>query len=223
MNHADLQTGWWAYFPPEHRLLTGRAYRFVKRLFDLVLVVSTAPLTLPLMGLIALMIALQSPGAPVIFAQMRTGKDGRRFPLYKFRTMVPEAEKMKRRLLHLNERGWPDFKISDDPRVTRLGRFLRRSSLDELPQLFNVLKGDMSLVGPRPTSFHADSYKNWHMERLKVLPGLTGLWQVTGRGDIDFDERVRLDLAYVRHRSFTLDILILLRTVVTVLRREGAY
>jgi lipopolysaccharide/colanic/teichoic acid biosynthesis glycosyltransferase len=220
---ADPQVGWWRRLRPEYRIVTGRTYRRTKRLLDLVLLFLSAPMTLPLMVLIAFLVKLESPGAPAIFVQMRTGKSGRRFRLYKFRTMVPEAEKMKRELLHLNELRWPDFKISDDPRVTRLGRFLRRSSLDELPQLLNILKGEMALVGPRPTSFHADTYKLWHTERLEVTPGLTGLWQVTGRGDMEFDERVRLDIAYVRRRSLTLDALILLRTVAAVLRQEGAY
>jgi len=136
---------------------------------------------------------------------------------------VPNAEEMKRELMHLNELQWPDFKITDDPRITRVGRILRRTSLDELPQLFNILKGEMSFVGPRPTSFHPDTYKLWHTERLDVVPGLTGLWQVIGRGTMEFDDRVRLDIAYVRRRSLLFDLVILMRTATAVLKQEGAY
>ncbi len=118
---------------------------------------------------------------------------------------------------------WPDFKISDDPRVTRIGRILRKTSLDELPQTFNVIKGDMSLVGPRPTSFSADTYTLWHTERLEVQPGITGLWQVSGRSDVDFDERLRLDIEYIRQRSLWFDMKLLYRTVAAVLRPSGAY
>ena len=116
-----------------------------------------------------------------------------------------------------------DFKITNDPRVTRVGRILRKTSLDELPQIFNVIKGDMSLVGPRPTSFDVSTYKLWHTERLEVLPGLTGLWQVSGRSDLDFDERLRLDIAYIERQSLWLDIQILIRTVTVVFTQDGAY
>ena len=218
-----IQPNWWQRFRPEYRLLTGKVYRRLKRVLDLFLLLSSAPITLPLLGLVALLIKLESPGAPVIFTQMRTGKDGYRFRMYKFRTMVPNAEQMKKELMHLNELQWPDFKISDDPRITRVGRILRRTSLDELPQLFNILKGEMSFVGPRPTSFHPDTYKLWHTERLDVVPGLTGLWQVIGRGTMEFDDRVRLDIAYVRRRSLLFDLVILMRTATAVLKQEGAY
>jgi lipopolysaccharide/colanic/teichoic acid biosynthesis glycosyltransferase len=129
---------------------------------------------------------------------------------------------MKAALAHLNELPWPDFKITNDPRITRVGRFLRQTSLDELPQLINVMKGDMSFVGPRPTSFAPSTYSVWHTYRLEVKPGITGLWQVRGRNRTDFDERLRLDIEYIRHRSFALDLKILLQTVPAVLRRSGA-
>ena len=129
---------------------TGAAYFLVKRVLDLVLVVTTIPFWLPLNGIIALIIRITSPGEPVVFTQMRTGKGGRRFHMYKFRTMVPNAEELKSEYAHLNELQWPDFKITNDPRIIPIGRFLRKTSLDELPQLFNVLRGEMSLVGPRP-------------------------------------------------------------------------
>ncbi|RME90543.1 MAG: sugar transferase [Anaerolineae bacterium] len=154
---------------------------------------------------------------------MRTGKGGRRFPMYKFRTMVPNAEELKAKYAHLNELQWPDFKITNDPRVTRVGRFLRKTSLDELPQLINILRGEMSLVGPRPTSFGPETYKLWHTERLDVLPGLTGLWQVCGRAQLEFDERLRLDIAYMERASLWLDINILCRTVLAVFEQRGAH
>jgi len=136
--------------------------------------------------------------------------------------MVANAEELKAQLAHLNELQWPDFKITDDPRVTRVGKFLRVTSLDELPQLFNVLRGDMSLVGPRPTSFAADTYDLWHTVRLEVRPGLTGLWQVRARHTSEFDDRLRLDVEYVRKMSIATDMSILLQTVGSVLHRSGA-
>jgi lipopolysaccharide/colanic/teichoic acid biosynthesis glycosyltransferase len=143
--------------------------------------------------------------------------------MYKFRTMVTNAEELKLTYAHLNELSWPDFKITDDPRVTSIGRFLRKTSLDELPQIINVFKGDMSLVGPRPTSFDASTYALWHTERLEVLPGITGLWQVSGRSNLDFDDRLRLDVAYIENQSLWLDIKILFRTVTAVFSQNGAY
>ncbi len=195
-------------------------YPRVKRCFDVVAVVLVLPLLIPVFVLLVVLIRLDSAG-PALFTQARTGLHGRRFEMYKLRTMVFDAEERKLALAHLNELAWPDFKVTDDPRVTRVGRFLRRTSLDELPQLLNVLKGDMSLVGPRPTSFSANTYDLWHTARLEVRPGLTGLWQVTARNESEFDERLRLDIAYVRGMSPSLDAKILLRTVVSVVRRSG--
>jgi lipopolysaccharide/colanic/teichoic acid biosynthesis glycosyltransferase len=137
--------------------------------------------------------------------------------------MVPNAEELKKELAHLNELQWPDFKITNDPRVTRVGRFLRRTSLDELPQLLNVVRGEMSLVGPRPTSFDASTYKLWQTERLDAVPGLTGLWQIHGRASTEFSERLRLDIAYIEHRCLALDIELLLRTVAAVFQGRGAH
>jgi len=130
---------------------------------------------------------------------------------------------MKQGLAHLNVLSFPDFKIADDPRITRVGKILRKTSLDEIPQVFNVLKGDMSLVGPRPTSFDVSTYSLWHTERLEVVPGITGLWQVSGRSDVDFDERLRLDIEYLEHQNFWLDIKILYKTIATVWSGRGAY
>jgi lipopolysaccharide/colanic/teichoic acid biosynthesis glycosyltransferase len=142
--------------------------------------------------------------------------------MYKFRTMVRNAEELKASLTHLNVLPPPDFKIIDDPRITRVGKFLRKTSLDELPQLVNLIRGDMSLVGPRPTSFSAATYQLWHTQRLEVTPGITGLWQVKGRNETTFDERLRLDAEYVRSMSFPLDLKILLWTVQSVLQGKGA-
>src|SRR5438034_9719489 len=177
----------------------------------------------PLMLLIAVAIELDSPG-PVLFRQRRTGLAGRRFPMLKFRTMVNGAEGQKEALRALNHHGpsSPDFKIRRDPRVTRVGRVLRRTSLDELPNLFNVMKGEMSMVGPRPTPFGIEVYKDEHLARLVVPPGVTGLWQVSGRSEIDFDDRVKLDCRYIREQSPLLDAKILMLTAVRVLDGRGA-
>ena len=157
-----------------------------------------------------------------MFSRRRTGQGGATFKMYKFRTMVTNAEELKEKYAHLNEHTWPDFKITNDPRITRVGRILRKTSLDELPQIFNVLKGEMSLVGPRPTSFDVSTYSLWHTERLEVQPGITGLWQVSGRADLDFDERIRLDVEYIENRCLWLDIQILFKTVTVVFTSRGA-
>ena len=198
-----------------------RRYLVVKRYLDILGCLLLLPIAVPLMAGCAVLIWLQD-GGPVIFRQPRTGKGGRRFPMYKFRTMVTNAEQLKAKYAHLNELTWPDFKITNDPRVTRVGRFLRKTSLDELPQLFNVLRGDMSFVGPRPTSFSSDTYELRHTERLEVVPGVTGLWQVSGRSNVDFDQRLALEVSYIERQSLSLDLWILLQTVVVVFTRRGA-
>lgn len=210
------------YIKPDYVVLIRKHYQRFKRAFDLVVCISALPLLLPIMAIVAILIWLDDPG-PVLFEQARTGKGGRRFNMYKFRTMVTNAEELKQQYAHLNELTWPDFKITNDPRITRVGDFLRKSSLDELPQIFNVIKGDMSLVGPRPTSFDVSTYSLLHTERLEVMPGITGLWQVSGRSDVDFDQRLLLDIEYIENQSFLLDIKILIMTVFAVFRREGAY
>jgi lipopolysaccharide/colanic/teichoic acid biosynthesis glycosyltransferase len=202
-------------------LLSEGAYLRLKRIMDVVLCLLAMPVAIPVLALCWLAVRVDSPGA-VFFTQNRTGRGGRRFKLFKVRTMVRNAEEMKQSLWHLNELTYPDFKITNDPRITRVGRVLRRTSLDELPQIFNVLLGNMTLVGPRPTSFSADTYRLWHTARLEVVPGLTGLWQVSGRSDVDFDDRLRLDIAYLRNRGLWLDIQILLRTVGCVIGGRGA-
>ena len=192
-----------------------------KRAFDLVLATLLLPIVLPLLLLIAVAVRLDTPG-PIVFTQLRTGRHGRRFRMFKFRTMVRNAEELKASLQHLNILPRPDFKIIDDPRITPVGRFLRKTSLDELPQILNVLRGEMSFVGPRPTSFAPDTYSLWHTERLEVTPGITGLWQVKGRNSMTFDERLRLDIQYVRIWSFRLDLRILAMTSGAVFARAGA-
>ena len=213
---------WYRAINPHRRLITGIAYLRLKRVIDLTLCVLCLALVLPLLGLLAVLVRLDSRG-PVVFCQWRTGRYGRRFRMYKLRTMVADADTLKPLYAHLSHQAWPDFKIARDPRVTPIGRLLRRTSLDELPQLLNVLKGEMSLIGPRPTSFAPDDYIPWHTARLAVLPGITGLWQVSGRGRLNFDQRVKLDLAYIERQCLWLDIQILLRTISQMFVGEGAY
>ena len=195
-----------------------RTCRLVKRLLDVTASGLGLVLLSPLLALIWLAVRLDSPG-PAVFKQNRVGKNGRIFTMYKFRTMVADAEKRLAQLAHLNQGGLYMIKIPNDPRVTRLGRFLRKTSLDELPQLWNVLKGEMSLVGPRPQSPHEVAlYTPRQRCRLLVTPGITGLWQVTSRHVPDFDEWVTLDLNYMMEWSLALDGLILLKTVGVVLK-----
>ncbi len=199
----------------------GNTYQIVKRVTDLLLVILTSPVWLSLLCFCIALIKLESPLDPVFFIQQRTGKGGKRFGMLKFRTMVVNANELKKQLMHLNELQWPDFKITNDPRITHAGRFLRKTSLDELPQIINVLRGEMSLVGPRPTSFSAKTYQLWHTERLDVIPGITGLWQIIGRGSTEFDVRLRLDIAYIERRCIWLDIQILFRTITSVVTQRG--
>ena len=216
------------YRPPWTRrtdtasLAPGRLYFVCKRFLDLSLSLLLLPFILPAIAVSGVVLWLENPG-PIFFVQRRTGRGGYRFRMYKLRTMVANAEEMKHAYRDLNELTWPDFKISDDPRITRVGRILRKTSLDELPQIFNVIMGDMSLVGPRPTSFSADTYSLWHTERLEVQPGITGLWQVSGRSDVDFDDRLRLDIEYIKKRSLCFDLTLLCRTIAAVVTPKGAY
>ena len=197
-----------------------RGYLVSKRVFDLAVCLWLLPVVLPLLVICALAVRLDSPGRAFI-AQERTGKDGRRFRMFKFRTMVQNAEELKSGLAHLNVLPPPDFKIPNDPRITKVGKILRKTSIDELPQLINVVRGQMSLVGPRPTSFAPTTYSLWHTHRLEVTPGITGLWQIKGRNLTTFDERLRLDIEYIEHRSFLFDLKILLLTVPTIFRGSG--
>ena len=199
----------------------GPAYWFSKRLFD-ILFSAAALLVLGLpMLVIAIWVKLNDRSGPIFFKQSRTGLGGRRFNLLKYRTMVSNAEELKEQLRDQSEVPWPDFRMTNDPRVTRIGRFLRKTSLDELPQFINVLKGDMSLVGPRPTSFAAGTYDIWQTGRLDFRPGITGPWQVQGRDSMDFEERCRLEISFFRHPSFRQDLRLLFATVRVVFNRTG--
>ncbi|MCX7631651.1 MAG: exopolysaccharide biosynthesis polyprenyl glycosylphosphotransferase, partial [Geminicoccaceae bacterium] len=194
----------------------------VKRSLDVVLSAAALLVLWPFLLAIALLIRATSPG-PAIFRQTRCGLNGRRFTLYKFRTMVADAEARKAEVAHLNVKKTA-FKIPNDPRLTPVGRWLRKFSLDELPQLWNVLKGEMSIVGPRPpVPEEVERYERWQRRRLRMRPGLTCLWTLAGRDELDFDEWMRLDLEYIDRWSLTLDFEIILRTIPHVLLGRGAH
>ncbi|QZY53113.1 sugar transferase [Leucobacter tenebrionis] len=201
---------------------TGWRY-YAKQLFDLFVTLLILPFALLVMGVMAILIRIDSPG-PIIFRQTRLGLNGTPFTMFKLRSMKQNAEDELPGMLDASEGNGVLFKLKSDPRVTRIGRFMRRHSIDELPQLFNVLRGEMSLVGPRPPlPAEADQYSRWANRRLLVRPGVSGLWQVSGRSDLSWDESIRLDLFYVENWSITGDLLILWRTFRTVLKPRGAY
>jgi len=200
-----------------------RRQELIKRWLDVGVSLSLMAVAVPLACLIVAAIRLDSPG-PAFYSQVRVGRGGKRFRMFKFRSMALDADERMEQVRLLNEAVGPIFKIREDPRVTRVGRFLRRTSLDELPQIFNVLRGDMSLVGPRPPlPSEVESYADWHHRRLTVRQGMTGLWQVSGRSLLAFDEMVKLDIYYIENWSIWLDLLILLRTIPIVLQARGAY
>ncbi len=195
----------------------------LKRAFDVLVCLSGLPFTLPIMLITAIAIKLDSPG-PVFFKQVRVGKWGREFGLYKFRSMFIDAEERKAELLAQNEADEIVFKMKRDPRVTRVGRILRKLSIDELPQVFNVIKGDMSLVGPRPpVPYEVSQYRYDHFRRLFATPGITGLQQVSGRSNVEFKQWIELDLQYIQEQSLLKDIEILIRTIPAVISGKGAY
>jgi len=199
------------------------AYLVAKRIFDIVVSCLCLLVLWPLLLLIALLIELDSPG-PAIFRQERVGERGKGFIMYKFRSMRVDAEKMLDALPQFRNRPEPIFKLKDDQRLTRVGRILRHFSFDELPQLLNVLKGEMSIVGPRPHMPHEVArYQLWQLQRLGIKPGLTCLWQISGRSDLTFADWMRLDLEYIKRRSFWFDLLILLKTIPAMIRGSGAY
>lgn len=200
-----------------------RLQRSVKRALDLAIIAVGGLPALLVMGIIALAIKIDSAG-PILYSAQRVGRNGKLFTMYKFRSMVAGAEEQKESLRQLNDADGPVFKIKNDPRRTRVGRFLRRTSFDELPQLWNVLLGQMSLVGPRPPLLEeVAEYKPWHMQRLSVIGGMTGLWQVSGRSDLTFDELCLLDIYYIENWSMALDLRILLQTIPHSLFGRGAY
>lgn len=198
-------------------------YCFFKRTFDIILSAVGLVCLAPLFLVLAIWIMVDDFGNP-FYSQVRVGKDGRHFRMWKFRSMVKNADALKKKLLELNEVRGAMFKMKEDPRVTKVGRFIRKYSLDELPQLFNVLKGDMSLVGPRPPlPEEVAQYTDYHKQRLLVTPGCTGLWQVTARNEVDFEEMVELDLDYIQRRSLMLDLWILMMTVKIMIKPNEAY
>lgn len=203
------------------RLQQGSA--ILKRSLDVVVGALLGVLTSPFMLAASVAIRLDTPG-PILFRQIRVGKEGEEFTLLKFRTMVEDADQLLRGVEHLNEVGHGFFKVREDPRVTRVGRLLRKWSIDELPQLWNVLKGEMSMVGPRPPlPREVETYESWQLRRLRVRPGITGVWQVSGRSTIPFEEAVRMDLFYIENWSLGMDLFLLAKTVLAVLGRSGAY
>lgn len=198
-------------------------YNFCKRILDLVLSVLALIVLSPLMIITAIAIKLDSQG-PVLYSQPRAGKDGKVFKMYKFRSMCIDADERLESLKSLNERDGPVFKLSNDPRVTRVGRIIRKKSIDELPQLINIIKGQMSIVGPRPPLLNeVKQYTPYQMQRLSVKPGLTCYWQISGRSDLSFNEWVRLDCKYIEDRGFWTDLKIILKTIPAVLTGRGAY
>lgn len=199
-------------------------YRYTKRSTDIVGSLAGIIVLSFLFLVISVWIKIEDPKGPVFFSQKRVGKDGKEFNMYKFRSMVTDAEERLKELLALNETTGAMFKMKNDPRVTRVGRFIRKTSIDELPQLFNVLKGDMSLVGPRPPlPREVDEYTSYDKQRLFVVPGCTGLWQVSGRSNIGFKEMVELDLQYIQTRSLLVDVKIIFKTILVLFGSKDAF
>jgi exopolysaccharide biosynthesis polyprenyl glycosylphosphotransferase len=201
-----------------------RGYLLAKRIMDLLGAFLGIILLLPVFIIVAICIKLEDPKGPVFFKQIRIGKDGKNFYMYKFRSMVVDAEERLNDLLKYNEVSGAMFKIKEDPRTTKIGKFIRKTSIDELPQLWNVLKGEMSLVGPRPPlPREVAQYTEYDKQRLLVTPGCTGLWQVSGRNDLGFHEMVELDLQYIRERSLLYDLKIIIKTIKVMVKPNGAY
>lgn len=201
-----------------------KTYLQLKRLIDIGFSFLGLILLSPVMLVIALFILLEDRNERVIFKQLRVGVHGKPFYMYKFRSMISDAELLKKTLIEKNEATGPVFKMRNDPRVTTFGKFIRKTSMDELPQLVNVLKGEMSLVGPRPPlPDEVAQYTDYQMQRLEVVPGLTCYWQVNGRSDIPFEEWVDMDIQYIRQRGFWLDIKLILKTIIVLLKSKGAY
>jgi lipopolysaccharide/colanic/teichoic acid biosynthesis glycosyltransferase len=204
----------------EHR----NTYVIGKRLFDIVFSIVLIILLSPIFLIVGIIIKFDGSKGEVFFKQDRVGTNGKTFKMYKFRSMYPDAEKRLEEIKHLNEIEGHMFKIKKDPRVTNIGRFIRAYSIDELPQIINVLKGDMSLIGPRPPLLREyASYTDYDKKRLSIRPGITGLWQVSGRNSLSFDQMVALDLQYIRTISLKNDIIIFFKTIIVVIKSENAY
>ena len=207
-----------------HKKIESRkGYHFIKRILDLSLSTMGLIVLSPLMAIIAYEIKKED-GGPVFYKQVRIGKNGRHFEMYKFRSMVPNADQLLKKLRDQNEVDGAMFKMKHDPRITKIGHFIREHSLDELPQLVNVLRGEMSLVGPRPSlPSEVAQYTDYDKQRLYVTPGCTGLWQATERNDVGFNEMVRLDLKYIKHASTVYDLWIIWKTVVIIIKPNSSY
>ena len=201
----------------------GPVYMFCKRAMDIIGSLAGLILLSPLLLIIAIAIKIEDPKGSIFFAQQRCGKDNKLFPMYKFRSMVSNAEELLEELMEHNEMDGPVFKIKDDPRITKVGKFIRKTSVDELPQLFNILRGDMSIVGPRPAIPHeVAEYNDYQRQRLLVKPGLTCIWQVSGRNSIGFDEWMEMDLEYIENRNLWMDIKLIFKTVGVLFGDENA-
>lgn len=201
----------------------GPIYLFFKRAMDIIGSLCGIILLSPLLIIVALAIKIEDPRGSIFFSQQRCGKDNKLFPMYKFRSMVSNAEELLEELMEHNEMDGPVFKIKDDPRITRVGKFIRKTSIDELPQLFNILIGHMSIVGPRPAIPHeVAEYNDYHKQRLLVKPGLTCIWQVSGRNSIGFDEWMEMDLEYIEKRNLWMDIKLIFKTVGVLFGDEHA-
>jgi len=201
-----------------------KRYLISKRIIDFILSLLGIIILFPLFVLLAFIIKVEEPRGPIIFKQIRIGKDGQAFYMYKFRSMVTNAEDLKVLLCNQNEATGPVFKIKHDPRVTKVGRFIRKTSIDELPQLLNVLKGEMSLVGPRPPlPDEVEKYTSYERQRLGVTPGLTCYWQVSGRSNISFERWVELDLKYIKERNLFIDIKLIFKTIFVLFGSKDAY
>ncbi|WP_299093706.1 sugar transferase [uncultured Metabacillus sp.] len=199
-------------------------YTFSKRSLDIVGALVGLVLLSFILFIVALLIKFEDPKGPIFFSQKRIGKNGKEFKMYKFRSMETDAEAKLEELLKFNEIEGAMFKMKDDPRVTKVGRFIRKTSIDELPQLFNVLKGDMSLVGPRPPLLReVEEYTPYHMQRLLVTPGCTGVWQASARNSVGFEEMVEMDLYYIENRSFLFDLKIIFKTVIVLFGSKNAF
>lgn len=208
----------------EQQLNHQYVYRFVKRLFDMVASAIALVILSPLLLIIAICIKVDDPKGPVFYSQVRVGKDGKHFKMFKFRSMVTNADQLLEKLRSQNDVDGAMFKMKNDPRITKVGRIIRKYSLDELPQLANVVMGTMSIVGPRPPLVsEVAEYTDYDKQRLMVKPGATGMWQVGGRNDVSFDEMVVLDLTYIQKRSIWLDLKIMFETVKIMIIPNGAY
>lgn len=200
------------------------AYHFITRIVDVIGGLFGLIFLSPVFLVVAFMIKKEEPSGTIFYSQLRVGKDGKQFRMYKFRSMCLDADEKLAELLKLNEVEGAMFKIKDDPRITKVGKFIRKTSLDELPQFWNVLKGEMSLVGPRPPLLReVKEYTNYDKQRLYVKPGCTGLWQISGRNEVGFHDMVNLDIKYIKHLGFWNDIKIIFKTIAVMLKPNGAY